>query len=321
MRYEKYLIILLSLVVMTVVQGCDSKPDQALGTLEWDRVNSRAPASEVIVAIHVQEGQFVKAGELLITMDDAKMREHYQDSEAQLKEASWKLQELESGPRPQTIAETRARLEAAQATLKNDREIYERRKKLYTTDFTSEEQRDNSYNRYINSRQRVAELTESLDKLLEGTRFEQIEQARSRVASLKARVAGLELLKMEYLITASRDGMVDSLPYKKGDRPPAQAVVCTLLAGDQPWARIYVPEGYRSQMKPGEQFKLTIDGQQGPFNVRLRAISSEASFTPYYALSENDRSRLSFVGQFDLIDERARELTAGTPVQLILESM
>lgn len=311
---------LLLTIFLLFIQGCEKPPEEALGTLEWDRVNSRIPASELIVNIAVKEGQRVEAGDLLLSIDDRKIVQQYRDVEALLKQAAWKLQELETGPRPQTIAEARARLEAAKATLKNDKEIYERRKKLLKTEFTSREQHDNSYNSYLNSIERVKELTENLDELVAGTRVEQIEQAKSQVDSLTARLSGLELLREDYTIRAARSGLVDSLPFKQGDKPPAHAVVSTLLAGDRPWARVYIPETYRSRMKPGTIYQLMIDGQQQPFASTLRTISSEASFTPYFALSEKDRSRLSYIGQFDLIDEKARQLTAGTPVQLILEA-
>lgn len=307
--------------VLFFLLGCEQSPEQALGTLEWDRVNHRSPATEIIVSINVSEGQRVEKGDLLLVIDDRKIVQQYRDVEAQLNQASWQLQELETGPRPQTIAEAKARLEAAKATLENDREIYERREKLFKTDFSSREQRDNSYNAYINSKERVTELTEMLDELLAGTRIEQVEQARSQVEALSARLSRLALLKEDYTITAARSGLVDSLPFKTGDKPPAQSVVCTLLAGSRPWARVYIPETHRSRMKPGGRYSLEIDGQPKSFTAQLRAISSEASFTPYYALSENDRSRLSYIAQLDLVDREAQELTAGTPVQLILEAL
>ena len=290
----------LLLMLMLWLPACSQSPEQALGTLEWDRVNSRAPASEIVVDILVEEGDRVNA---------------------RLEQATWYLKELEKGPRAQKIAEAEARLKAAEATRENDLEIYNRQKKLYKTDFTSKQQLDITKKNYLNAREKVKEYTEQLDELMEGTRIEQIKQARANVASLTAQLKRLQLLAAEYKIRAPRAGVVDSLPFKKGDRPPAHAVVSTLLAGARPWARVYVPGPYRSKMKPGEDFSLRIDGQDEPFSVRLRSISSDASFTPYYALSERDRSRLSYVAKLDLVDEKAIELTAGTPVQLILERL
>lgn len=299
--------------------GCEQQPDQALGTLEWDRVDSRIPASEIITDINVDEGQHVEKGMVLLKIDDRKVEKQQDDLKARLDQASWKLKELEAGPLPQTIAEARARLEAAKSTMANDHDIYKRQKRLYETNFTSREQLDNAENKFLNSTERVKELTENLNKLLAGTRVEQVEQARSQVVSLTAQLEYLQLLKDDYTIKATRNGLVDSIPFKKGDRPPMQSVVCTLMTGDRPWARVYVPEKYRSTMRPGQEYRLAIDGQQDHFSVRLRTISSDSSFTPYFALSEKDRSRLSYVAKLDVLDERGRELTAGTPVQLILE--
>ena len=309
------------LMLMLWLPACSQSPEQALGTLEWDRVNSRAPASEIVVDILVEEGDRVNAGDPILYLDDSKISEQIRDQEARLEQATWYLKELEKGPRAQKIAEAEARLKAAVATRENDLEIYNRQKKLYKTDFTSKQQLDITKKNYLNAREKVKEYTEQLDELMEGTRIEQIKQARANVASLTAQLKRLQLLAAEYKIRAPRAGVVDSLPFKKGDRPPAHAVVSTLLAGARPWARVYVPGPYRSKMKPGEDFSLRIDGQDEPFSVRLRSISSDASFTPYYALSERDRSRLSYVAKLDLVDEKAVGLTAGTPVQLILERL
>lgn len=313
--FNGFLYLLLSLFT----SGCEKPPEQALGTLEWDRVNDRIPASETIVDIKVSEGRRVEAGTVLMIIDDRKINQQYKDIEARLAQAVWLLKEREAGPRPQTIAEARARLEAARATLENSGEIYRRQQYLFKSDFASQEQYDIARSNFLIARERVTELTQSLDELQAGTRIEVIEQARANVASLTAQLEYIRLLREDYTIKASRAGLVDSLPFKKGDRPPAQAVVSTILSGNTPWARVYIPEFYRSRMKPGETFRLMVDGRDHPYSVRLRTISSEASFTPYFALSENDRSRLSYVAQLDFLEEKAAQLTAGTPVRLLLE--
>lgn len=318
---SKHVLTSLALLLLFWGAGCSQSPEQALGTLEWDRVNSRAPASEIILDLVVEEGERVDQGDLILIIDNRKVVEQIREQEARLDQATWYLKELEKGPRAQKIAEAEARLKAAEATLENDLEIYNRQKKLYKTDFTSKQQLDITKKNYLNSREKVREYSEQLDELQEGTRIEQIKQARANVATLSAQLERLNLQSAEYTIRAPRAGIVDSLPFKKGDRPPAHAVVSTLLAGPQPWARVYVPEPYRSKMIPGEEFPLRIDGQDGLFSVKLRSISSDASFTPYYALTERDRSRLAYVAKLDLLDERAGELTAGTPVQLILETL
>ena len=48
----------------------------------------------------------------------------------------------------------------------------------------------------------------------------------------------------------------------------------------------------------------------------MRYVSAEASFTPYYALTQKDRSRLSYLAEVTLDDARAARLPAGVPVQV-----
>ena len=61
-----------------------------------------------------------------------------------------------------------------------------------------------------------------------------------------------------------------------------------------------------------------MDGQTKIYRGRIRHIVANASFTPYYTLSEADRSRLSYVTEIDLIDDSAGELPVGLPVRMRL---
>jgi HlyD family secretion protein len=47
----------------------------------------------------------------------------------------------------------------------------------------------------------------------------------------------------------------------------------------------------------------------------VRWVSSEAAFTPYYALTERDRGRLSYVAKIDIGETRQR-LPDGVPVNV-----
>lgn len=308
-------------MVMSLLTGCDRLPSEALGTLEWDRVNGRAIQSEVIVELFVTEGDIVAIGTPLLRLDSRKQEVQVQKYEADLNQAIWQEKELQKGPRQEEIAEARARLSAADANVITTRLNYNRQKTLRTGDFTSQELLDNTKNGYLTAKAQQEERTETLNKLLAGTRIEKLEQARARVISLEALVEGAKLLLEEYFVVAARAGKVDSLPYKLGDKPPQMAIVSTILSGEAPWARVYIPEPYRSRMKVGREYQVSIDGQPEPFTVRLRSLQAKSSFTPYFALTEKDRTYLSYVAELDVIDEKAKQLGSGTPVQLSLEQL
>jgi HlyD family secretion protein len=48
----------------------------------------------------------------------------------------------------------------------------------------------------------------------------------------------------------------------------------------------------------------------------VRTVSSEASFTPYFALTERDRGHLAYVAEIDLPDQAAGDLPTGLPVEV-----
>ena len=52
----------LLLIHLLFLAACEPAPMEALGTLEWDRVNGRAVASEAIVGVLAREGDEVAAG-------------------------------------------------------------------------------------------------------------------------------------------------------------------------------------------------------------------------------------------------------------------
>jgi HlyD family secretion protein len=54
----------------------------------------------------------------------------------------------------------------------------------------------------------------------------------------------------------------------------------------------------------------------GSFDGEVRSVSSDPDFTPYFALTERDRGRLSFAAEVTLTGEPALELPAGLPVQV-----
>ena len=61
-----------------------------------------------------------------------------------------------------------------------------------------------------------------------------------------------------------------------------------------------------------------MDGEAHRFGGTVRYVSAEASFTPYYALTQKDRSRLSYLAEVTLDDPRAADLPTGVPVQVYL---
>ena len=308
----------LPLAILLAVAGlaaCSKQPPQALGTLEYDRITLPAPAAERIVAIQVREGEQVAAGQPLLQLDPAHTRSELAAAQAQVRQQHEVLAELETGPRVEDIDRARANLAAAQAQAREARAYYDRLAPLKGQGYVAAADLDRARAAAGSAEGQVAAAQAALDELLHGTRPEQIAQAQAAVAAAEAQASAQQVLLGKLNILAPRAGRVDSLPYKLGDQAPVGAPVAILLAGDAPYARIYVPEQQRAGVRVGDAIQVFVAGREQPYAGKVRMIRSEPDFTPYYALIGDDAARLSYLAEVALGPDAA-ELPAGLPVRV-----
>ncbi len=309
------------LLVALLVTGCHRElPTQALGVLEWDRIELVATVAEPIVAVAVDEGQRVEQGTLVLQIDNRKALAELERLQGTLGESEARLAELVRGPRQEEIDQARAVLAGGESVLWEAQVSRQRTQSLVGRKLASQAELDRANTQLKTARSDRDAAREALEQLLNGTTREQLDQAQARVAQNQAALARQRMLVDELAVRASRAGRIDSLPYKLGERPPVGAAVAVLLAGPAPYARVYVPGPARVHVAPGQEFTVTVDGWPEPFTGRVRKVSSDAAFTPYFALSERDRARLSYVAELWLQGEAALDLPAGIPVQVDLDS-
>lgn len=307
------------LVASCVLFGCGSAQDEQLvGTLERDRLELIAEANEPIVEIAHHEGEFVTAGTAIVRLDLGAMRARLEEAQAAQRVAERRLAELVGGARAQEIVEARAALASAQSLRDTDEREYRRVADLVLQQLVSQSALDQTRSRRDASQAAYRQAAARLDLLLEGTRREQLEQAEAMLKQTQAALAQLQTSAERYVVRAPRNGRIEALPYELGERPPAGAPLVVLAAEGAPYARVYVPEPRRLQFAPGQQVAIAVDGSDTRHAGVVRFIASQAAFTPYYALTQEDRSSLSYLAEIDLVDEEARGLPSGIPVQVSL---
>ncbi len=300
-----------------LLAGCHQKPPQALGSLEYDRITVPSPAAERIVSIDVREGQHVAAGTVLMTLDLARGEAQVEAAQAETTRTREALAELEAGPRREAIAQARAQLVAARAQADEAQTSYKRIAALGQGKYVAAIDVDRARATAQTAAAQVQMAQQALDTLLNGNRSEDIAQGRSAAATAEANARFQQLTLAKSTLVAPRAGRIDSLPYKLGDQAPPGSPLVVMLADNAPYARIYVPEQQRANVKVGDTLVVHVDGRDRDYSGRVRAIRDEASFTPYFALAGKDAARLSYLAEVQLGDD-ARDLPAGLPVHVSL---
>ncbi len=306
-----------------LVAGCQPQPSPLpiVGTLERDRLELVADARERIVEVLVSEGDVVEAGDVLMRLDRSLYDADLLQARATWDRAEQRLAELIRGPRTEQIETARAELEALENTLETARLEYNRVRALVEERVFTEASLDRADGAVKVGTSNVRAAEARLAELLEGTTLEELGQARASVAEAEAIYARIQLLADRLAIHAPRAGRIDAIPYKLGERPPLGATVIVMMADGAPYARVYVPEPLRAVVTPGLAASIVVDGLDRTFAGSVRFVSADAAFTPYYSLTQRDRSRLSYVAEITLTEPAARNLPTGVPVEVDFPSL
>jgi HlyD family secretion protein len=308
-----------ALLGLGLLAACARQDESTLpGTLERDRVELVADANETIVSLPFAEGATVKVGDIVVVQDRALSASELDAARAQLAEAEARVDELRNGPRNTTIRAAAARRDAARA--QRDEAVRERDRLLglVARSLVSKSEADRQVAAAEAAEAALREAEADLRELREGTRAEQLAQARQAADSARANLAGLETSSARLEVRSPIAGTIDSLPFHLGEKPARGATVAVLLATTAPYARVHVPEPIRAKVKIGTPATLRIDGIDRAFKGQVRFIASEAEFTPYYSLTAADRSRLSFLAEV-VFDDSGESLPSGVPVDVTLE--
>ena len=309
-----------ALLACGLLGACQQVPEttRIVGQLESERIELTAESSEPIVTRMVSEGQAVVAGEALIQQDMDRGRAQMTELEALVAQSQARLDELVRGPRKEQILAAQANLDGAVRDLEFRRAELDRAEALLTKKLASAENRDSARAALDASSARLEYNKAQLQQLLTGTTVEELEQARAALHQSQAKVQQKQIDLQRLTTAPPTDGVVDSLLLEAGERPVPGQPIAILLGGTQPYARVYIPEAIRVSVAPGIKARVFVDGRTEAVTGRVRWVASEASFTPYFALTEHDRGRLTYLAKIDL-DVTGNRLPDGVPVEVELE--
>jgi HlyD family secretion protein len=308
-----------TLAAILALAGCvnDENPNRVVGELVSDRYELTAEVGEPITAINVAEGERVTAGQVLLAQDDTRARARLAESSAALAQQQARLDELVRGPRSEQIAAARANVEGATQELEYRRTELKRIEEVHARGLASPDVLDRASAALDAAQANLKLRLAQLEEMLAGTTLEELAQAEQAVKQLAARRDAVQVDLDRHTTRTPVTGIADSRLFEAGERPAPGQPLIIVLGGEQPYARVFVPETIRAHVTAGTAAVIHVDGLDEPLDGRVRWVSSEAAFTPYYALTERDRGRLSYVAKVDITTQRDR-LPDGVPVEVEL---
>ncbi|GIU10638.1 ABC drugE1 family efflux system MFP [Shewanella morhuae] len=317
MSMNMRVIITVSLGCLMLLVGCTESAPRVFGTVERDRLTLTAPVGELITQVNVVEGQQVKAGEVLLLLDTTSANARLALRQAELEQANAKLAEAITGARLEDIKKAKAVLDGANASVKEALRAFERTQRLFATHVLSQADLDTARAARDTSLAKQTEAEQSLRLLEHGTRSEQLDQAKAAVAAANASIDLEQKALADLTLVAARDAVVDTLPWRVGDRIAPGTQLIGLLASANPYVRVYLPATQLDKVKAGTNVNIIVDGRETPIIGTVRNIRSQPAYTPFYALNERDRARLMYLTDITISAE-GQDLPTGMALEVEL---
>ena len=284
------------------------------GNVDIREVNLGFRVAGKLSQVALDEGDPVKAGELLARLDDEPYRREVEESRAQTASLRARVQLLEAGNRPQEIAQARAAAREREVTLANAERVFKRQEELFASKAVAIQDRDDAEARYREAEARLKSAHEQLALLEAGFRAEDIAQAKAEHARAEATLASAELRLADTVLKAPSDGVVLTRAQEPGAILQAGTTVLTVSLREPVWVRAYVHEPDLGRIHPGLKVEVQTDSRPGkPYAGQIGYISPRAEFTPKNV--ETPELRTTLVYRLRVVVEKPDDgLRQGMPV-------
>lgn len=346
------------------------EPFVVSGFIEADEIRVGSRVGGRVAEVLVVEGQRVTPGQPLFRIDPFDLQEQAAQARATLAaaeanherlKAGYRVEEIEqarakrdqirstlerltAGPRPQEIEIAREQLKVAQASLELAESEYARLERLKQESQAAPKEFDEAVRMLKTGRANVAAAEKQLALLVEGTRKEDLAQAKAALAeadqvvklqeqgnrkediakaaaeeeAAAARVAAMEKQLTELTVSAPAECVVETIDLRPGDIVAPNAPALSLLELSKLWVRAYVPESRLGEVRLEQRVPIHVDSFPGrTFISRVSFISREAEFTPKNIQTPEERSKQVFRIKATL-EEGRDQLRVGMAADVLL---
>ena len=289
------------------------------GHIEATETNLGFKVPGKIRAIHFEEGQWIKAGQVVAELEADDLRQEVAAAEARLKAAQANLEKLVSGYRPQEVREAQAAAAQAKADFDDKERDFKRMQNLFARQVVAAQVRDRSEAAYLMAKEALRRAQERYDLLKSGFRREDIDQGRAELTQAQA---ALELARTRLgyaVITSPANAVVLVRPAEPGQVVAVGGTVLTVGDLDNVWFEGWIPETDLARVRHGQKARITTDTYPGKiYPGWVSYISSKAEFTPKTV--ETFKERVTLVYRTKIrVDNPNYELKPGMPAEAVVE--
>ncbi len=292
------------------------------GRIEATEIDIATKTPGRVISIRVDEGDFVRAGQMLAEMDTAVL-------EAQLREAEAGLQRARIGVETarSLVTQREAEKTAAQA-LVAQREAerraaqlrFGRSENLARRDAVSEQTLDDDRARTEGARAAVAaaQAQVAAASAAIGNASAQVVAAQAQVTAVAATIERIQADLADSVLKAPRDARVQYRVAQPGEVLPAGGRVLSLVDLSDVYMTFFLPTAAAGKVALGAEVRLVLDAlPQHVMPARATFVADVAQFTPKTVETAEERLKLMFRIKAhiepELLKKHIRQVKTGLP--------
>ena len=241
------------------------------GRLESDEIDIATKFAGRIAELFVDEGDFVKAGQVLARMDTRDLEASLRKSEAQVRQAQHALDEAKAN-----LAQQQSQLVLANQELARTKNL---------------EQRGVATKELLDQRQQQVDVASAA-----------VNAANSRIYesrhALEAATHDVELYQVnidDNSLRAPRDGRIQYRLANVGEVLAAGGKVFTMLDVNNVYMDVYLPTADAGKAKIGDSARIVLDARPDlAIPAKVTFVSARAEFTPKPVETKSEREKLMF---------------------------
>jgi len=223
---------------------------------------ARAEFPSFVAAVKATEGQAVRRGEVILTLDAADVRAELAQARGSLLTAQTDLRNARGGGPPDEVAQLQGDLDKARAQVENLERTHQSLQALVAKQAATQDELAQNETLLAQARSNYQTLTEKKNELAQRAAVS-AQQASLRAEQAQEEVKSLEEKVQSATVIAPADGTLYSLPVRAGDYVKVGDVLAEMANLREVRVRAFVDEPDLGWLEPGQEVQVNWDAKPG----------------------------------------------------------
>ncbi|HHR5827138.1 TPA: HlyD family secretion protein [Providencia alcalifaciens] len=260
MKKRTIILILLMLILIAAAALFHSHNQFLLlqGEVDAPEVIVTSKAKGRVMERHVERGDDVKKGQLLITLESPELQAQYAALKAAKDQAQAQLDQSLNGTREETLRDLQAALAQANSQYQNAAREFTRLSNLSGKGYVSANELDTARKAKEVAFQQVQSVKARLEEGKNGDRIELRQQYEAAVNQAEQKLAELQVQLDDLQVKAPVDGEVGPIPAEIGELFNAGSPLISLISLPQAYFVYNLREDILVGVKKGDKIELTV---------------------------------------------------------------